>query len=156
MPAPRALLISALLASSVIVVPQSVSAKSESKEGPPACGAISFHPLAAGALDGTQNAGLYRSRFGKLVLRAEVAGGQAKNYFLEVGGKKLEPLKGALPNATNSCLNSKHVKTPAPAIAGNCLGERFRAVLNNTGSQKFVMLFALQGDIWKLCSASSM
>ena len=130
-------------------------AKDDSK-GPPACGAISFRPLGSGLQDGTQNAGLYRSRFGKIVLRAEVGGGQAKNYFVEVNGKQLEPIKGALPTAVNSCLNSKNVKTPVPAAGTSCIGERFRVVLDNTGSQKFVMLFGLQGDIWKLCSASHM
>jgi hypothetical protein len=123
---------------------------------PPACAAISFRPLGQqGLQEGVQDAGLYRSRHGKIVLRAEVGGGQAKTYFMEINGKRPEPLKGALPAAVNPCLNAKHVKTPAPAIGDRCLGERFRVVVNHVGKQEYFMLFGLQGDTWKLCSASS-
>ena len=132
-----------------------VQAKDAGK-GPPACGAINFRPLGSGLQDGPQNAGLYLSRFGKILLHAEVSGGQARNYTVEVKGKQLEPLKGGLPSTVAACLNSKHVKTPAPAVGANCLGERLRVVLDHTTSQKYVMLFALQGDVWKLCSASQM
>jgi hypothetical protein len=123
---------------------------------PPACAAISFRPVTQGLQDGTQNAGLYRSRFGRIVLLAEVKGGQATNYVMEVNGKRPEPLKGTLPASVNSCLNSKHVKTPAPAAGASCLGERFRVILDNTGKDKYAILFGLQGDTWKLCSASLM
>jgi hypothetical protein len=122
----------------------------------PACAALSFHPVAMGLPDGPQNAGLYRSRFIRIVLLAEVKGGQATNYSMEVNGKRPEPLKGALPAAVNACLNSKHVKTPVPAAGASCLGERFRVVVDNTGKEKYAMLFGLQGDVWKLCSASQL
>jgi hypothetical protein len=123
---------------------------------PPSCGAINFRPLGSGLQDGVQDAGLYRSRFGKVILRADVSAGQAKTYFVEVNGKRLDPLKGTLPAAVNACLTSKHVKTPPPPAGDSCTGERFRVVLHNAGTQKYVMLFGLQGDIWKLCSASQM
>lgn len=123
-------------------------------DGPPACAAISFHPLALGLQDGTQDAGLYRSRFGKIILRAEVSGGQARNYYIEVDGKRPPPLAGALPASVNPCLNSKHVKTPAPSAGDKCLGERFRTVIDRGAKHRLVMLFALQGDAWHLCSAS--
>lgn len=128
----------------------------DGQKGPPACAAISFRPLGSGLQDGTQAAGLYRSRYGKIVLQADVVAGQAKTYFVEVDGKRLEPLKGSLPDSVNGCLNSKHVKTPPPAAGGSCLGERFRVVLNTISQKKYVMLFGLQGDSWKLCSASQM
>ena len=126
----------------------------QAKDKPPACAAISFHPLPMGMQDGTQDAGLYRSRFGKIVLRAEVSGGQAKNYFMEVDGKKPAPLAGAVPASANSCLNSKHVKTPAPSAGAQCLGERFRVVIDRSAKGRLIMLFTLQGDAWHLCSAS--
>ncbi|HIJ63861.1 MAG TPA: hypothetical protein HPQ04_14310 [Rhodospirillaceae bacterium] len=126
----------------------------EAKDGPPACAAISFRPLPMGMQNGTQDAGLYRSRFGKIVLRAEVADGQAKTYYIEVDGKRPAPLAGALPAAVNPCLNSKHVKTPAPAAGDKCLGERFRTVIDRSAKHRLIMLFALQGDAWHLCSAS--
>lgn len=127
-----------------------------STKGPPSCGAINFRPLTSGLQEGTQDAGLYKSRFGKIVLRAEVSGGQAKNYYIEVNGKRPEPLKGAVPASVNTCLNSKHVKTPPPQAGSACIGDRFRVVVDNTGKQKYVMLFGLQGDTWHICSASQM
>jgi hypothetical protein len=128
----------------------------EAREGPPACAAISFRPLAQGAQDGTQDAGLYKSRFGKIVLRADVKGGQAQNYYMEINGKRPDALKGSLPASVNPCLNSKHVKTPVQSIGDKCLGERFRVVSNHVGKQQYIALFGLQGDSWKLCSASQM
>ncbi len=121
---------------------------------PPSCAAISFRALPMGMQEGVQDAGLYRSRFGKLVLRAEVSGGQAHNYYLEVNGKRPPPIKGEVPASLNPCLNAKHVKTPAPSAGPACIGERFRVVIDHSGKEEYVILFGLQGDIWKLCSAS--
>lgn len=126
------------------------------RKGPPSCGAVNFRPVPQGMQDGTQDAGLYRSRFGKIVLRAEVSGGQARNYYIEVDGKRPPPLKGALPAAVTPCLHAKHVKTPPPPAGDTCTGDRFRVVIDHTGKQKYIMLFGLQGDVWKLCSASQM
>jgi hypothetical protein len=132
------------------------AAFAQGHKGPPSCGAVSFRPAPQGMQEGTQDAGLYHSRFGKIVLRAEMSGGQAHNYYIEVNGKRLEPIKGALPAEVNGCLNSKHVKTPPPPSGNQCIGERFRVVLNHTGKTEYVMLFGLQGDTWKLCSASQL
>ncbi len=133
-----------------------VSDAVSAREGPPSCGAVSFRPVAQGLADGTQDAGLYRSRFGKIVLHAEVKGGQAQNYYIEVNGKRPPPLQGALPTSVNSCLNAKHVKTPPPSAGANCVGSRFRVVLSHQAKAEYVMLFGLDGDVWKLCSASKM
>jgi hypothetical protein len=138
----------------VLAVLGGLSGAVEARESPPACAAISFHPLGSGSQEGTQDAGLYHSRFGKIVLRAEVTSGQAQNYYIEVNGKRLPPLAGGLPSSVNSCLNSKHVKTPVPSIGDKCVGERFRVVINHVGKPEYISLFGLQGDTWKLCSAS--
>lgn len=125
-------------------------------ETPPSCGAVNFRPVSGTPPDGTLDAGLYKSRFGKIVLRAEISGGQARNYYVELNGKRPEPLKGALPASVNKCLNAKHVKTPPPSAGESCTGQRFRVVLDRTAKQKYLMLFGLQGDTWQLCSASQM
>jgi hypothetical protein len=55
----------------------------------PACGALRFRPLPSGMSDGEQQAGLYRSRFARLELRAEVKQGEPVDYFVTSGGKRL-------------------------------------------------------------------
>ena len=64
---------------------------------PPACAAIAFRPVASGMTDGDQDAGLYRSRFGRMVLKATVKGGEAQDYHVEVDGK--QPAAAASPPA---------------------------------------------------------
>ncbi|MTJ79721.1 MAG: hypothetical protein F8N37_01680 [Telmatospirillum sp.] len=136
--------------------PLSVAGAADGGKTPPSCSALSFRPVPPGAVDGTQNAGLYRSRFGTIVLRAEVVAGQATTYFVEINGKRPDPLKGALPASVNGCLNSKHVKTPVPSVGAKCVGDRFRVVVDHGARQSYVMLFALGGDVWKLCGASAL
>ena len=41
----------------------------------PSCAALAFRPVPAGASDGEQSAGMYRSRFARLELRASVKSG---------------------------------------------------------------------------------
>jgi hypothetical protein len=38
-----------------------------------------------------------------------------------------------------------------PKSVYGCLGSRFRVAIDRSGDQKLYMLFALQGDDWKLC-----
>ncbi len=140
----------------VLAAAAGVSGAVSAREGPPSCGAVNFRPVAQGMSEGTQDAGMYHSRFGKIVLRAEVKGGQAQNYYIELNGKRPAPLPGALPASVNPCLNSKHVKTPAPSAGDHCIGDRFRVVLYHSGKTEYVMLFGLQGDTWKICSASKL
>jgi len=120
----------------------------------PACSAINFRPVTGSPNDGVMDAGLYHLRSGDLVLKAEIKGGQAVNYYITLGGKRPEALKGPLPAAVNPCLNSKHVVTPPPPAGASCTGERFRVALDKVGKADYVMLFGLQGDAWHLCSAA--
>ena len=48
----------------------------------PACSAISFRPLPQGMPDGEQQAGMYKSRHGRLELRAEVKQGNPSDYYV--------------------------------------------------------------------------
>jgi hypothetical protein len=129
-------------------------AQAQTKKTPPACAAVSFRPLANTANDGEVTAGHYRSRFGSIDLMGKIAGGQA-SYHVTVNNKPLQKLAGDIPKDTFACLNSKNVKTPPQPVAGACTGSRFRVAIDSSGKQKLVMLFALQGDDWKLCEAGT-
>ncbi|HEX9534502.1 MAG TPA: hypothetical protein VF924_03465, partial [Stellaceae bacterium] len=52
----------------------------------PACSAISFRPLPPGMPDGEQQAGMYKSRHGRLELRAEVKQGNPSDYYVTSAG----------------------------------------------------------------------
>ncbi|WP_037460350.1 hypothetical protein [Skermanella stibiiresistens] len=134
--------------------PKAEAHKSAEKAAPPACGAVSFRPLPPGMADGDQQSGLYRSRFGSVVVMAKVQGGQPTDYFMQLNGKAPEPFTAALPKATEGCLKSKSVKLPVAKAQGACVGTRFRVVLDRSGPQPLAILFALQGDDWKLCNAA--
>lgn len=124
------------------------------KKAPPACGAVSFRPLPPGMADGEQQSGLYRSRFGSVVVMAKVQGGQPTDYYMQLNGKTPEPFTAAVPKSADGCLKSKSVKLPVAKAEGACVGTRFRVVLDRSTQQPFAMLFALQGGDWKLCSAA--
>jgi len=64
---------------------------------PPACSAIKFRPVPSGMADGEQDAGLYKSRFGTIMVRATVKGGEAQDYFVVVNGKKPQAIAGGPP-----------------------------------------------------------
>lgn len=129
-------------------------AEAANKKQPPACSAVSFRPLAGAMNDGQATAGHYRSRFGAIDLIGDVKGGQA-TYSVRVNNQPLKPLQGDIPKSSYSCLNSKHIKTPPQPAAGACTGSRFRVAVDSSAKQKLVMLFALQGDDWKLCEAGT-
>ncbi|MGE5506713.1 MAG: hypothetical protein ACM31L_19985 [Actinomycetota bacterium] len=121
---------------------------------PPACAAVNFRPVGGAMNDGTQTAGHYKSRFGSIDLLADVKGGQA-TYRTTVNNQPLAPFKGDIPKSAYPCLKSKHVATPPQPVGGACTGSRFRVVVDSTGKAKLVMLYALQGDDWKLCEAGT-
>ncbi|HYD32492.1 MAG TPA: hypothetical protein VEB64_16740 [Azospirillaceae bacterium] len=139
---------------SVLALAAVGGAQAATKKEPPACAAISFRPLVPGMPDGEQDSGLYKSRFGKIELKAKVEGGEARDYFMTINGQRPEVLKAGIPKSAESCLRSKNVKTPAKASEGACTGNRFRVVIDRSGAKKVVMLFGLQGDEWRFCQAS--
>jgi hypothetical protein len=131
-----------------------VSADAAEGKEPPTCSAISFRPLLPGAPDGEQDAGLYKSRFVKLELKATVKGGAPETYYLLINGKRPEPLAGGVPKGANDCLKSKHVAVPVKTQGETCTGNRFRVVIERTGDHKTAMLFGLQGNDWLFCSVA--
>jgi hypothetical protein len=128
-------------------------AEAQQKE-PPACSAISFRPVASGLADGQHPAGLYRSRFGTIAVMAEVRSGAAQHYFVFHNGKRPQALAGGAPKSAEPCLKAKNITLPVTPAGKACLGDRFRVVVDRTGGQRHLMLFALQGKEWLLCSAS--
>jgi hypothetical protein len=121
---------------------------------PPGCAALTFRPVPPGLTDGDQDAGLYNSRFGRIALRAEVRNGQPRNYFVEVNGKPPVTLSGTLPDSVALCAKAKRlgaVGHPPPA----CLGDRFAVLVDHTGEERYVLLYAHDRSGWRFCSAGA-
>lgn len=123
---------------------------------PPSCAAISFRALPAGGPDGEQDAGLYKSRFGKIEVKADVKGGQATTYYMVLNGRKVDG-PASPPKMSDACLKSKHVKLPfARQAAGTCTGSRFRVVVDRSSGKPVAAFFGLQGEDWAYCSATTL
>ena len=123
-------------------------------KGPPSCAAISYRSLPAGAGDGEQQAGIYKSRFVTLTLRAEVKGGQASNYHIMAGDKRLTSDAGTVPQALAHCAAAKKLPPPGNALSA-CTGERFRVLVAHSGKERLAALYALDGNTWHFCSAGA-
>lgn len=140
------------LALGMFLLPAAGQAAPAKKE-PPKCAAISFRPIPAGVPDGEQETGSYRSRFGKIEIKAEVQGGVGKNYFMVLNGQKVAA--GAAPKVSPACLTSKHVAVPYKTqAAGACTGERFRVVIDRSGAKPVALFFGLHGSAWDYCSGT--
>lgn len=119
---------------------------------PPSCAAITFRPVPSGLTDGEQDAGLYKSRFGKIEVKATVKSGEAQNYFVVVNGKPLSALTGGLPASVSSCAKAKRfaaVGNP-PAI---CMGDKLAVVIDHAGDKRYVLFYAHHNGEWHFCSA---
>jgi len=154
MAAPRAVALAAFCFSLLAVTIG--SAKAADRKEAPACGAISFRPLASGMSDGEQDAGLYKSRFVKIEVKATVKGGEPQEYHMVINGKAPTPVNGALPKSADRCLQSKHVVVPVKMMQGACTGTRFRVVTHHEGEDRVAMFFGLKGGEWELCSAAKL
>lgn len=121
---------------------------------PPSCAAITFRAVPSGLADGTQDAGLYKSRFGRIELKATVKTGAAQDYFVEVDGKQPAVLSGAPPASLASCAESKKLPAPAKA-ADSCTGDQFRVVVDHAGKERVLALYGRQGRTWHFCRAGS-
>jgi hypothetical protein len=120
----------------------------------PTCGAITFRPLPPGMADGEQQAGMYRSRNGRLELRAEVKQGNAVDYFVTTGGKRIAAAPATLPEAAGKCAAAKKLPKPE-AAASPCTGQRFKVVVAHAGEQRLALLYAEDGSTWRYCSAGT-
>jgi hypothetical protein len=148
----RGLIAAAGLAAGLTILFAPTAGWAQAKE-PPACAAITFRPVPAGMPDGQQEAGLYKSRFGRIVVAATVKGGQAQNYFVTVNNAKPAPA-GTLPPSVAVCAAQK--KLPAPGkTADVCQGDSFRVLIDRASGKRHVLLYAREGRNWQLCSAGA-
>ena len=125
---------------------------SQTKE-PPSCAAISFRPLPDDVGDGEQDAGLYKSRFGRIFVKGMVKGGKVETYFVTINSAK-PAAAGNLPASVASSAATK--KLPAPGKPADvCLGDRLQVLIDHSSDKRYVLLYARSGGKWQLCSAGS-
>jgi hypothetical protein len=120
------------------------------KKGPPSCAAIDFRPVVQGMADGEQESGMYKSRFGRIEMKATVKGGAATDYQAVVNGKPLKALN-ALPQAAVDCAATKRI--PATVRAASPCGDaaKLRVVVTSSGAEKILATYGLKGKSWNLC-----
>jgi hypothetical protein len=123
-------------------------------KAPPTCSAITFRSLAAGMTDGNHQAGMYKSRYGRLELYGEVKQGAAADYYVAAGGKRVAAVSGNLPEAAVSCAAAKKMPKPE-APASSCTGQRFRVLIAHAGDQRLALLYGENGGSWHFCSAGT-
>jgi len=134
--------------------PTGAATRPPTQKAPPACAAIAFRPVPSGTTDGEQQAGMYKSRHARLELRAVVKQGEAADYFVVAGGKRLAAAPASLPETAASCAAAK--KMPAPGTpASSCTGQRFTVVIAHTGNERLALLYGHDGSTWRFCSAGT-
>jgi hypothetical protein len=119
--------------------PAAAATKAPGKAAP-ACAAIRFRPLPQGMADGEQEAGMYRSRNGRLELRGEVKQGTPVNYYVTTGGKRIAAAPASLPEVAASCAAAKKMPKPETPVS-TCTGQRFTVVVAHAGEQRFALLY---------------
>jgi len=119
----------------------------------PACAALAFRPVPAGISDGEQTAGVYRSRFARLELRASVQNGTPANYYVIAGATKLAAAQ-AVPAAVGNCASAKKMPS-AQAAAESCTGDRFTLIVAHADDKRYALLYAANGGSWTFCSAGT-
>lgn len=130
------------------------AAAAERRE-PPACAAIAFRPIAPGAGDGVQDAGLYMSRFGRIELKANVKGGVATGYFLDINGKPLKPVAARdLPRSAAACAKVKRLSAPAKPL-DPCDGDRLTVLITHADGKRYFVLYGRTRKVWHYCSAGA-
>jgi hypothetical protein len=120
---------------------------------PPNCSAIAFRPILARTGDGEQDAGLYKSRYGRIEVKATVKDGAAQNYFVEING---QPLHSAadLPSSIALCAKAKRLPVPgAPDPA--CVGDQLQVLNVHNNDDRYVLLYVHRAGAWHFCSAGT-
>jgi len=118
---------------------------------PPNCSAIAFRPILARTGDGEQDAGLYKSRYGRIEVKATVKDGNPQNYFVEINGKRLTSAAN-LPNAIALCAKTKRLPAPGAADPA-CVGDQLQVLNVHNGDDRYVLLYAHRAGAWHFCSA---
>jgi hypothetical protein len=143
-----------LQAGAATVLLAAISPSSAAPSGaPPNCSAIAFRPMLARTNDGEQDAGLYKSRFGRIEVKASVKGGQTENYFVEINGKALQPVHD-LPSVVALCAKAKRLPPPA-AGASACTGDQLQVLNVHAGDDRYVVLYVHRAGAWHFCSAGT-
>jgi hypothetical protein len=141
------------VALAVAVFPAAAATKAPGKAAP-TCAAITFRPLPPGMSDGEQQAGMYKSRHGRLELRGEVKQGTPVDYYVTTGGKRIAAAPANLPGAAASCAAAKKMPKPE-SPASSCTGQRFTVVVAHDGDQRLALLYGQDGSSWRFCSAGT-
>ncbi|HUB96787.1 MAG TPA: hypothetical protein VL993_12770 [Stellaceae bacterium] len=148
---PRFLTAAALAAFALATLPALAAEKKE----PPSCAAIAFRPVASGLTDGVQDAGLYKSRFGRIEVKANVKGGASQGYFVEIDGKPLDKVSTPdLPPGTAACAKVKRLSAPTNAL-DPCTGDRLTVLITHGGDKRYFLLYGHTGGSWRFCSAGA-
>jgi hypothetical protein len=121
---------------------------------PPTCAAITFRPVPSGLGDGEQNAGLYKSRFGRIEVVATVKNGEAQTYYVEVNGKPPPALTGAAPKSVETCAKAKRLGAIGTS-PDRCIGDRLAVLIDHIADKRYVLLYAHRGGEWHFCSAGA-
>lgn len=119
---------------------------------PPNCAAIAFRPMISRSGDGQQDAGLYKSRFGRIEVKAIVKDGQAQKYFVEINGKPLAPAAKVLPDNLAACAKAKRL-TPPTSPEPECIGDQVTVLIDHSGDDRYVLLYVHRAGTWRFCSA---
>lgn len=150
---PRSLLTVSTVTLTALVAWAPWPATAQAKKEPPSCAAISFRPLPPDTTDGEQDAGMYRSRFGRIVVKGRVKGGQAESYYVTVNNNA-PATAGNLPTSVAECARTKRLPAPGRP-AETCRGDRFQVLVNHAEGKRYVLLYAQQSGSWQLCSAGT-
>ncbi len=116
------------------------------------CAAIAFHPVAQGASDGEQEAGYYKSRLGRIEVRASVRHGTPTRYYVALDGAVLGSVRGPLPPLVAACAKAKRLAPPVHTD-GVCVGDRLVVLIADADKHHYLLLYARHGRAWHFCSA---
>jgi hypothetical protein len=139
-----------LLIATAVVAFLPASAWAQAKQ-PPSCAAISFRPLPDDTGDGDQDAGVYKSRFGRIFVKGQVKGGQVQTYYVTVNAAK-PAAAGTLPASVASCATAKKLPAPGKPVDA-CLGDRLQVLIDHSSDKRYILLYARNKGTWQLCSA---
>lgn len=120
---------------------------------PPSCAAISFRPLTPDSGDGEHDAGVYKSRFGRIVVKGVARGGRVETHFVTVNNSRPAAAPN-LPPSVAACAAEKKLPAPGRTVEA-CNGDRLQVLVNRAGDRRYVLLYARQGSQWQLCSAGA-
>lgn len=127
------------------------SAKAATQSQPPNCAAIAFRPILSRSGDGQQDAGLYKSRFGRIEVKALVKDGVTQKYFVEINGKELAPVAGTLPPSLTACAAAKRLSAPGTPEP-DCIGDQVTVLIDHSAAERYVLLYVHHAGAWRFCS----